>query len=1114
MFLETVYRELSYHDGELLDATALPTSETNEARAWLEKGDWLSLAEKVNVEKIFFVENDPVIVFCQTPSNDDQTLLETFQRIWCMARPQCLFIASPGELKVFSLNCRPVQNVDQWKEVKPLAIVNKINEVSEKLQSYRREQVESGELFREKDFGGLEQRADKRLILDLKAVRQSLLNLQPDDINPRYIHALIGRSIFVRYLEDRKVLIPKYFQKVAEDRNHPKWSPQWLEDLETPNERDLSPNSEHRRYARVLRNKDFTYALFKQLAEHFNGDMFPRDPEEENNIRQEHLDLLRSFLLGDTDPKKPKLFLWAYDFEIIPIELISSIYEEFYHKSNDEDKGTHYTPSVLVEYLLSQILTPEHLAAKPKILDFACGSAIFLVQAFRRIVRYQENQLKRSLSSQELQGILRDQITGIEINEEAIHVAAFSLYLALLHYQEPKSILAQIERVGGEKPLPFLIYDEKQSRDATHFQALFHANSFSLMDSERKYLKQKLDEKKRFPNRVEFEKLYNSPQSLPFEPKSFDIIIGNPPWGYLKPGQGTPDLRQAQEHVLRWCEVFDWSIGDKEMSQAFIARTFSLLKSHGECGLLVSAGVFLKRHEKSSQFRQRWLSNSMTKKVVNFTHVRDVFFSDAISPFCFVQYKLGSVNSTHRVQYWSAKKTEVVDKIQSVVLSLPDLHQIRQMELIDNETLWKVYWWGSHRDAALINTLNLDNQLEGYIFERNLPEPSRGFQGFRENAKNYPSDWLVNYRELPIDAFTRYGEVTEKSLIDVPPMVHRRGDQEIYEGWRLLVKRGITQADNVNGRIEARLENKNYCFRNSVHGISLNNATDWERKILTAIFWSSIARYYFFMTTSSWGTWHHEIHLKDGIMNLPIRLPDDISLRNRIIEIVDELRDWNPVERDLVKPEGLSREEIEKTQNLLEQRLDKAIFELYELTEAERDLILDMCEVGLEFFYRKDNSDAVKRVLLGSNTQGTITDLAANRDYEQGLEGYLYAFLQMWNRELEAVNGEFRWRVIRPSRVSMLAIIFTTQQKGEQSPDIFSVNDESAWQELLQQLDTTLRHPVSPRIYIDGMVRAVTDTNIYIIKRDERRLWTRSLAREDTEATLLQAMLMQETVHK
>jgi hypothetical protein len=55
-----------------------------------------------------------------------------------------------------------------------------------------------------------------------------------------------------------------------------------------------------------------------------------------------------------------------------------------------------------------------------------------------------------------------------------------------------------------------------------------------------------------------------------------------------------------------------------------------------------------------------------------------------------------------------------------------------------------------------------------------------------------------------------------------------------------------------------------------------------------------------------------------------------------------------------------------------------------------------------------------------------------------------------------------------------------------------------------------LLQPVSRKVYVDGMIRVVSDTDIIIIKRNERRLWTRSLAREDAEATLLQAMRLQE----
>jgi len=184
------------------------------------------------------------------------------------------------------------------------------------------------------------------------------------------------------------------------------------------------------------------------------------------------------------------------------------------------------------------------------------------------------------------------------------------------------------------------------------------------------------------------------------------------------------------------------------------------------------------------------------------------------------------------------------------------------------------------------------------------------------------------------------------------------------------------------------------------------------------------------------------------------------------------------------------------------------MLELYGLIEPERDLIRDMCEFGLDFFYKHKVSETVKVIeQFRKNSQGVARDLPENREQERGLEGYIYAFLQLWNRELEP-NGEFRWRIIRPTDISMMAIIFTTQEKGNMLPEI-STTDEEEWAHVLQRCSEALLQPVSQNIYVDGMARVVTDTDIFIIKRNERRLWTRSMAREDVEATLLQAMHMQ-----
>jgi len=1090
-FLEAAYTQLNYQDGALIDSVDTSQVGTVDAGEWLEKGNWLELGKKINAEKIFFVNNDPVIVFrafTSPPSKSE--ILTAFRQAWCMTRSQYLFLALPGELRVYGLRQFPEEDPKKQPTCK---IIKRIADVSVELNAYRREQLEAGYFPDDRLFGKADEQADKRLIKDLKEVRKQLREI--NDLKLEFTHALIGRSIFIRYLEDRKVLLPAYFEQVAAKHQRDDWLK--LLDEQPPRHLIQDEKWQKRRYYQVLQDKDFTYALFEQLAEDFNGDLFPKDAAEKEAVTPTHLLKLRQFLVGDTDPRQPTLWLWAYDFEIIPIELISSIYEEFY-KNEQDDPGTHYTPSVLVEFVLSQVLPQAYLEANStvQILDPACGSGIFLVEAYRRLVRYRIQKEGRHLSSVELREILRDQIRGIELNENAAYVAAFSLYLALLHYQyqDPSDILALRQ---DAKPLPHLIYKADQIGKPNRYAVLFNCNAFDLTKTERAQLQAELEA---HPRRTTLKRFLDTAGDLPIEANSVDVIVGNPPWGFVSKNKATPEIAEAQEKAKEWCQRLDWSIGDREQSQAFIARSFGLLIENGVCGLLVSTGVFWKGQNKSQKFRQRWLQQCTIKTVTNFAHVRHIFFEQAISPFAVAHYVFQNASPNHYIRYWSAKRTEIIEGKPRVILHLNDLKRVRQAKLLNNEWLWKTYWWGNHRDAGLINILRLDNLLEN-LLEKNSWFSGTGFKGKISTEKNKQSDWLPNFLELPKDYIVRYGPVDKSKLKQSPKEVNRDRDPRLFKGWRLLVRRGIKEKDSANGRIIARLENESYSFRDSVHGININNAEDWQRKILVGILWTSLARYYLFMTSGSWTVWHTDIKL-GHLKQLPIRFPDDLELRNRIVTIVDKLRNW-----DTSLPLFNQSHETETIASL-ERQLDDAIFDLYELNEAERDLVLDMCETGLEFFYRHSNSNAVKPLESYPQTkQGFITDLPRQRDVEKGLEGYLYAFLDMWQSYLEP-DGVFRWRVVRPDNDPMVAIVFYTQSTHNDLPLL--QDDEALWVDL-KRIAKSSRWQINPRIYIDGLVRLATDDEIIIIKRNERRLWTRSQAREDAEATFLQAMRLQET---
>ena len=128
----------------------------------------------------------------------------------------------------------------------------------------------------------------------------------------------------------------------------------------------------------------------------------------------------------------------------------------------------------------------------------------------------------------------------------------------------------------------------------------------------------------------------------------------------------------------------------------------------------MSSGVFFKHHANSREFRRVWLNSSRLEHVVNFAHVRHVFFSgpqrqaQGISPFVSVVFErtMAGPPPDSSFQYWSAKRTATIENTKCVVLNRGDMHKLSQRDCLADERLWKIYWWGGHRDEAIIRLID------------------------------------------------------------------------------------------------------------------------------------------------------------------------------------------------------------------------------------------------------------------------------------------------------------------------------------------------------------------------------------------------------------------------
>jgi hypothetical protein len=117
-----------------------------------------------------------------------------------------------------------------------------------------------------------------------------------------------------------------------------------------------------------------------------------------------------------------------------------------------------------------------------------------------------------------------------DASTKKVRVKAFSLYLAFLHYQEPREI-------NAERRLPYLKWVSREERErrqqqdpgAQFFDILHHANAFEAIAG-------------------------GGPAEVTrrFGPESATIVVGNPPWGY--PKKKDEDGQKGLVQTLKWCD--------------------------------------------------------------------------------------------------------------------------------------------------------------------------------------------------------------------------------------------------------------------------------------------------------------------------------------------------------------------------------------------------------------------------------------------------------------------------------------------------------------------------------------------------------------------------------
>ena len=131
-------------------------------------------------------------------------------------------------------------------------------------------------------------------------------------------------------------------------------------------------------------------------------------------------------------PEKGSLFYGSdfyfeiFDFSIIPVEVISGIYESLIDPETRDLQSAVYTPSFLVEYMLNDtidIYLSLNNISECKIFEVAVGSGIFLVQSLRKMIEKEielYGNYDKKKFSERIRDIAKNNLFGIDINKEAL----------------------------------------------------------------------------------------------------------------------------------------------------------------------------------------------------------------------------------------------------------------------------------------------------------------------------------------------------------------------------------------------------------------------------------------------------------------------------------------------------------------------------------------------------------------------------------------------------------------------------------------------------------------------------------------------------------------------
>jgi hypothetical protein len=496
---------------------------------------------------------------------------------------------------------------------------------------------------------------DKELVLTLKALRDQLnatlskLILTEDKRN-EVVQALIDRTLYIKYLEDNHIINTYFYEH-------------YFNDTSLNYEKLLEANS------RTDINK-----LFKKIHEIFNNALFDKPTIDNNFLTDEVKNLIASSFKSNLQTGQLRLF--DFQFNVLPLEFISYVYEVFLSEKQKES-GIYYTPKKLAQLIVDEVVKNDTIGS---ILDPSSGSGMFLIVGYQRLLEIAQKQgLEPENNIEKIKfrsKLLSDNIFGIEKELTAQRFTIFSLSLQIFVGINPNDIKEFIAKEFEENKKIDLF------SEYSFFENIIHANTLNISE-------------------------------LPFKEKQFSYLVGNPPFFEIP---NTEEFRNEISFLNSYQVVIDDNtkkaakniVGKSQISQCFFLKIKDWSNEKTRFGFVSNSSNFY--NDYSEVFQEYFYSHYGIEKIYELSRVKKILFEKAKESVVAIVFTNNLEDSI--IDYYPVDLGLFSEKpFELLIIQEDKVVEIAQKELRNKQLRLRNFLVGNQFDLEFVSNFHSQNDI-------------------------------------------------------------------------------------------------------------------------------------------------------------------------------------------------------------------------------------------------------------------------------------------------------------------------------------------------------------------------------------------------------------------